>query len=90
MCTRTSLDSTTEVPVRVVNLGDNLIMMKEGAPLTSLVEVQSVADKRALCEDDPDRVRMRQIQDHITEMTRRVHHDVTAGQRLQLEGLLFQ
>ena len=90
-CARTcSIGFYHGVPVQVVNLGESPIMMKEGALLTSLVEVHSVADQRAPCENDPDRVRMRQIRDHITEMTRRVHHDVTAGQRLQLEGLLFQ
>ena len=83
------LDSSTDLPVRVVNLTTRPIVLKEGTLLTSMVAAHSVADRLSAPEDS-DRTRMRLVQTHIAEMTEKVHSGVIAGQRLQIEGLLFQ
>ena len=84
------LRSGWDIPVRVVNLNNVPVVVKKDTYLSSMSEVHSVAGGPEEGKDGADFVRTGLLRQHVTDMSSKVHPEVSHSQRLHLEHLLFQ
>ena len=84
------LTTGTDIPIRVVNLNESPVIVQEGTYLSALSEVHSVADDSSPADVNSDLIRNQQLRQHISDMSSKIHPEVSPAQKLQLEHLLFQ
>ena len=80
----------TDITIRVVNLNESPVIVQEGTHLSASSEVHSVADDSSPADVNSDLVRNQQLRQHISDMSSKIHPEVSPAQKLQLEHLLFQ
>ena len=84
------LRSGWDIHVRVVNLNNVPVVVKKDTHLSSMSEVLPVAGGSAESVDGADLVRAGLVRQHVTDISSKVHPEVSHSQRLHLEHLLFQ